>query len=108
MAVILECIKPTKIHINATLSNVVNRFNNISTYYDINLNKIDRPYSCGWYYNMEVGERLELCDSNGYDKTSFHILTNTKKGRLYYPYFVREFSNYKNSDWIIEHFKKVN
>jgi len=108
MAVILECIKPTNIHINSQLSNIVNRYNYLIEYYDIDLSKIYNPYYSGWYYKCDVGERIELFNSNNYDKTSFIILTNTPKGRLFYPHFVREFGNYKNSEWINEHFIKVN
>jgi hypothetical protein len=108
MGVILECIKPTNIHIKDSLSNVVNRYNHIIKYYDIDLSKIYNPYYGGWYFKCDVGDCIELSDSNGYDKTSFKILTDTPKGRLFYPHFVREFGNYKNSSWINEHFIKVN
>ncbi len=108
MAVILKCIKPTTRHINDRLSNIVNKYNHISNTYDIKSNKIDNPYYGGWYFKFDIGDCIELSDSNGYDKTSFHILTNTPKGRLYYPYFVCDFGNYKNSNWINEHFIKVN
>jgi hypothetical protein len=102
-----RCISPTKRHINERLSNIQDRVKWIQDYYELPLNKIDGVYYGGWNYIFEKGDIIELYNSNGYDKTSFRIIIKNTKGILFHPYFVCEFGNYKNSEWIINHFIEI-
>jgi hypothetical protein len=104
-----KCITPTKIRINEGLSNTKDIIGYIMSYYQIPASKIHNAYYGGWYYEIEVGDVIYLTSENGYDKTSFeiHIKPNTK-GSAFYPRFVREFGNYKNSKWMQDNFEEVN
>lgn len=103
-----RCILPTKRHIKERFSNVNDKVKWIKDYYELPIEKIDSPYYGGWYFKFDVGDIIELCDTNWYDYTSFDIIIQNSKGRMFYPNFTGEFGNYQNSEWVKNHFIEIN